>query len=264
VFQYRATISPASGTETRFTRNVAAAFCPFAPTWQVSDRIGERQTARISKPSSRIPSISQTSSLPTFSAIYAFGESLSDAGNLSLLTAATGSEPVSPPYFREDYGSVSGNIFSNGPTWVQNLSIALGLGTLKPSLIGGTDFAFGGAETGTTPQNAGDVPIKAVSLPAQADAFHTAVPNPSATALYTLSIGSNDVLDILANPGLTTQQQTTDVNDAVANEISFVKQLVSDGAMNLLVLDVPDLGKTPDVTQGMAKGTNTPSAALTA
>jgi hypothetical protein len=40
---------------------------------------------------------------------------------------------------------------------VQNLSIALGLGTLKPSLIGGTDFAFGGAETGTTPQNAGDL-----------------------------------------------------------------------------------------------------------
>src|ERR1700722_1332016 len=207
--------------------------------------------------------MSQTTSLPTFSNIFAFGESLSDAGNLSITTTATGStQPVSPPYFQEKYGSISGNIFSNEPTWVQNLSIALGLGTLKPSLIGGTDFAFGGAETGTTPQNAGNLQIPAISLPAQFTQFHTAVPNPSATALYTLSIGSNDLLDILANPGLTTQQQTTDVNDAVANEFSFINQLVSDGAKNLLLLDVPDLGKTPDVTQGLADGSNMFSAAL--
>ena len=209
--------------------------------------------------------MSQSSYLPTYSAIFAFGESLSDAGNLSIATSATGStEPVSPPYFQEKYGSISGNVFSNGPTWVQNLSIALGLGTLEPSLIGGTDFAYGGAETGTTPQNAGNLQIQAISLPAQVTQFHAAVPNPSSTALYTLSIGSIDLLDILANPGLTTQQQTTDVNDAVANEISFVKQLVSDGAKNLLVLGVSDLGKTPYVTQGLANGSNTPSAALTA
>jgi phospholipase/lecithinase/hemolysin len=217
--------------------------------------------------------MSQTTSLPAFSDIFAFGDSLSDAGNLSILTTATGSEPVSPPYFQENYGSSSGNIFSNGPTWVQNLSIALGLGTLKPSLLGGTDFAFGGAETGTTPQNAVDLPFLPISLPGQALALslpaqftqvQAAMPNPSATALYTLSIGSNDVLDILAKPGLTTQQQTTDVNDAVANEISFVKQLAAVGAMNLLVLDVPDLGKTPDVTQGMANGSSMPSAALNA
>ena len=209
--------------------------------------------------------MSQSSYLPTYSAIFAFGDSLADAGNLSIATTATGStEPVSPPYFQEKYGSISGNVLSNGPTWVQNLSIALGLGTLKPSLIGGTDFAYGGAETGTTPQNAGNLQIQAISLPAQVTQFHAAVPNPSSTALYTLSIGSVDLLDILANPGLTTQQQTTDVNDAVANEISFVKQLVSDGAKNLLVLDVPDLGKAPYVTQGLADGSNTPSAALTA
>ena len=209
--------------------------------------------------------MSESSSLPTFSALFAFGDSLSDAGNLSIATTAMGAtQPVSPPYFQEQYGSISGNIFSNGPTWAQNLSIALGLGTLKPSLIGGTDFAYGGAETGTTPQNAGDLQIQAISLPAQVTQFHAAVPNPSATALYTLSIGSNDLLDILANPALTTPQQTTDVNDAVANEISFVNQLVSDGAKNLLVLDVPDLGKTPDVTQGLADGSNMPSAALIA
>nr|WP_294527081.1 SGNH/GDSL hydrolase family protein [uncultured Rhodopila sp.] len=209
--------------------------------------------------------MSQSSALPTYSAIYAFGDSLSDAGNLSISTKAAGAqEPVSPPYFTQQYGTSTGTVFSNGPTWVQNVSIALGLGTLAPSLTGGTDFAYGGAETGLTPQNTTDPKIQAISLPAQLTQFQKQVTTPAANALYTLSIGSNDLLDILGTPGLSADQQATDVNDAVANEISFVKSLVSDGAKNLLVLDIPDLGKTPDVMLGLANGSNTPSAALDA
>jgi phospholipase/lecithinase/hemolysin len=204
--------------------------------------------------------MAQTSALPTFGTIYAFGDSLSDAGNLSISTATT--DPVSPPYFQQKFGVIPGNVFSNGPTWVQDLSLALGMGTLAPSLAGGTDFAFGGAETGQTPQNASDPTIQAVSLPAQMTQFRTLVPKPSVNALYTLSIGSNDVLGILANPALTATQQQADVASAVGNEITFLKQLVADGATNLLVLDVPDLGKTPDVTTGLVNGSNVPSAAL--
>jgi phospholipase/lecithinase/hemolysin len=209
--------------------------------------------------------MSQTSGLPGYSALYAFGDSLSDAGNLSIATKVFGATtPVSPPYYQEQYGTTTGNVFSNGPTWVQDLSLTLGLGTLAPSLTGGTDFAYGGAETGPTPQNAGDPEIQAISLPAQLVQFETAVPHPAANALYTLSIGANDLLSILADTGLSAQQQTADVTDAVANEVSFVNDLVKDGAKNLLVLDVPDLGKTPDVMDGLANGSNTPSAAFDA
>ncbi len=209
--------------------------------------------------------MAQTSSLPAYSALYAFGDSLSDAGNLSIFTSVAGAtEPVSPPYYQEKYGAVSGNVFSNGPTWVQDLSIALGLGTLAPTLAGGTDFAFGGAETGLTPQNTNDPKVQAISLPAQIAAFQTAESNPSPNALYTLSIGSNDVLDILGDPSLTAQQRTADIDVSVANEIAFVQQLVADGAKNLLVLNVPDLGKTPEVTSGLADGSGTPSVALDA
>ncbi len=164
----------------------------------------------------------QSSALPSYSAIYAFGDSL----------------------------SVAGNVFSNGPTWVQDLSSALGLGMLAPSLANGNDFAYGGAETGLTPQNSGNPQIGLLSLPAQLQQFRTNVTNPASSALYTISIGANDLFDILSNTSLSTQQQTTDVNDAVANEISFVNHLVSDGAKNLLVMDVPDLGKTPSYSQG--------------
>jgi len=78
-----------------------------------------------------------------YTALFAFGDSLSDAGNAYILTG--GVTPASPPYV--------GGHFSNGPTWVEDLSQELGLGTLKPSLspAGGTDFAVGGATTAALP-----------------------------------------------------------------------------------------------------------------
>ena len=200
---------------------------------------------------------------PTYAALYAFGDSLSDAGNLSVLTAIAGSEPVSPPYYEARYGLVGASVFSNGPVWTQNLSVSLGLGTLAPSLLGGTDFAYGGAETGGTPQNANDPKLAAIALPSQLGQYEAFRPFPAPNALYTLSIGSNDMLDILANPGLSLAQQVADVAAAVANEIHFVNELVADGARHLLVLDVPDLGRTPDVISGRADG-GPASAALVA
>ena len=188
--------------------------------------------------------------LPTYSAVYAFGDSLSDAGNVSLLTSVSGTEPVSPPYAQETYGGTTANVFSNGPTWVQTLSGALGLGTLAPSLASGNDFAYGGAETGSEPQNSGDPTELALSLPAQLQQFQTKVSSPSGNALYTLSIGGNDIFAILSDAGLSAAQQSTDVADAVDNEIGFVKSLISGGAKNLLVMDVPDLGKTPSYNGG--------------
>jgi phospholipase/lecithinase/hemolysin len=142
---------------------------------------------------------------------------------------------------------------------VQDLSISLGLGTLAPSLAAGTDFAYGGAQTGSTPQNADEPEYAAISLPAQLSEFQTRVPTPSANALYTLSVGANDIDDILANTTLSAGQQTTDINAAVTNEIAFVNHLIGDGAKNLLVLDVPDLGKIPEITEGLDDGSDTAS-----
>ena len=202
----------------------------------------------------------QSSALPTYSALYAFGDSLSDAGDLSILTAPTGTaRPVSPPYYSQKYGPVSASVFSNGPTWVQDVSTALGLGTLAPSLAGGTDYAYGGAVTGAAPQNT-DPTILAISLQAQLAQFKAQAPTPSANALYTVSIGANDLLGILANTGLTAAQQTADVNAAVSNEVAFVQQLVGASAKTLLVLNVPDLGKVPAVTSRQPQTGTAPTA----
>src|ERR1700685_4437396 len=74
--------------------------------------------------------------------IYAFGDSLSDAGNVFLGTG--GNIPGSPYVNRQ---------FSNGNVWVQDLASDLGLAPLTPSLAGGTDYAYGTGETGVTSFN---------------------------------------------------------------------------------------------------------------
>jgi phospholipase/lecithinase/hemolysin len=168
-----------------------------------------------------------------YSALYVFGDSLSDAGNDYAFTL--GHVPVSPPY--------SDGRFTNGPVWVQDLGSQLGL-SVTPSLTGGTDFAYGGAQTGPTPSHQ----ATPIDLNAQLLQFQAQDPHPPANGLYAVWIGSNDVLDALAHGGTDT---IADVQAAVGNEMRFLSGLVGEGARDLLVLNVPDLGKVPDA---MAEG----------
>lgn len=166
-----------------------------------------------------------------YPAIYAFGDSLTDTGNVSLATL--GMVPVSPPY--------ADRSFSNGPVWVQDLAADLGIPQLNPSLAGGTDFAYGGAQTGQTPVHT----LNPTDLMSQYTQFLKQAPSPQPGSLYAVWIGSNDVLDIANNTALTPAQQQTAVADAVNNEVAMIGGLAAHGATNLLVLNVPDLGNTP-------------------
>ena len=164
-----------------------------------------------------------------FTAVYAFGDSLSDAGNVS--TATLGAVPASP---------YSDGRFSNGNVWVQDLSQNLGLPPVAPSLRGGTDYAYGGAETGQTAVHT----LNPLDLPSQYAQFVANTPNPSPNALYTMWAGSNDVLDI-ANSTETPAQQQSTVQQAANNETAVIGGLIAHGAKDLVVMGVPDLGKTP-------------------
>jgi phospholipase/lecithinase/hemolysin len=166
-----------------------------------------------------------------YSAIYAFGDSLSDIGNAAI--ASGGTVPKSPPY--------APGRFSNGPIWIDDVAVKLGV-PITPALAGGTDFAFGGATTGTTAVHTagpGD-------LPSQIATFQTLVPTPAQNALYTLWIGANDLRDAFssANPVAAVQQV---VPQAVQNASQAVLALAGLGAEHLLVLNLPDLAKTPAI-----------------
>jgi phospholipase/lecithinase/hemolysin len=106
-----------------------------------------------------------------YSAIYSFGDSLSDVGNVFIATG--GAEPASP--------YVNGQ-FSNGPVWVQDLAAMLGLSPLKPSMApgGGNDFAWGGATAG-----AGNTMVP--NIVQQVGLFLNANGSAPQNALYTFS-----------------------------------------------------------------------------
>ena len=74
----------------------------------------------------------------TFTKIVAFGDSLSDTGNVYNLTL--GLYPSSPYW--------NGH-FSNGEVWVEDLADKLSLLSPTASRTGGTDFAYGGTTSGS-------------------------------------------------------------------------------------------------------------------
>lgn len=118
---------------------------------------------------------------PSYSAFVVFGDSYSDVGNISI---ATGGAIPGPAYFM--------GRFSNGPIWLDHVAGVLGL-PLKPSLAGGTDFAFGGAEV-TQPVSEPQGTIPSVSqqvLLYLSQHGDRADPN----ALYIIEGGGNDILN---------------------------------------------------------------------
>ena len=170
-----------------------------------------------------------------YSAIYSFGDSLSDVGNAYI---ATGGAQASSPYFN--------GVYSNGPNWLQDLAPMLGLPAPKPSLppYNGNDYAVGGAQTGSTLIYTAGVS----DLPTQIQAFEAAHPGGApSSALYTFSIGANDVFGLLgalaSDPSFAGAQ--TVLGQAAHNVASAAGALESEGAKNLLLYDVPDLGLTP-------------------
>ena len=119
-----------------------------------------------------------------YSALYAFGDSLSDAGNLFI---DTGGAYYAPPY-------AMGRA-SNGPTWVEDLSLRLGLGPLTASEAGGNDYAYGFAATGPALPGA---PASVPGVNQQVARFTVANGGVApSTGLYIVWIGANDI----ARPG---------------------------------------------------------------
>ena len=151
--------------------------------------------------------------------IFFFGDSLSDSGNLFLATSGT--PPA--PYFE--------GRFSNGPTWAENFAQRMGA-SATPSLAGGTNYAFGGARTGT-----GTVPINLLD---QITAYETSGSPGGSDDLFVIWAGSNDIFDaaVATNPADV-------VNAALFNISSAISSLESSGAENFIVLNSTPLGQTP-------------------
>jgi phospholipase/lecithinase/hemolysin len=125
-------------------------------------------------------SMTALATAPTYDNLYVFGDSYCDVGNI--FAATGGAEPAAPYY---------NGRFSNGPIWLDHVAGFLGV-PMKASLLGGTNYAFGGAWV-TAPQSipGGTIP----SVPQQVQMYlgaHGGKADPN--ALYILEGGGNDIL----------------------------------------------------------------------
>jgi outer membrane lipase/esterase len=156
--------------------------------------------------------------------LVVFGDSLSDNGNVF---KATGGAVPPPSHY-------DGGRFTNGPTWVQQFATSIGVPAPKPSLSGGTDYAYGYAQTGTGLTTVSSVPgLSVPNLSTQVGSF-LASQAPKAGQLFAVWAGANDFFNGQTNPAI-----------SAANIASALQTLANAGATNFLVLNLPQLGNTP-------------------
>ena len=199
----------------------------------------------------------------SFTGLYVFGDSLSDSGNNNLVFGGlTGPAPSSAtfiaslPYAASPAGAYRPT-YSNGPTWVTSFAAGLGLTAFSaPSLAGGGNYAYGGARmtvdgTGVPPFVPAPFPA---SLQTQLNGYLASRPV-SATAMYVIAGGGNDVRAVgdavAANPANIVALTTAGATAFAASARQMVNTLRGAGAMNVVVWNVPDVGKSPAAGAGV-------------
>ena len=157
-----------------------------------------------------------------FTQLVVFGDSLSDAGN-DLQDFGT---PTSPYY---------NGRFSDGPVWVDQLATQMGLPDPVASELGGTNYAYGGAETGIgVDHHFGVIP----NMGPQIDDYlgsHT----PNGDELFVLLGGHNNFRNF-----------ETDASVPVADMVDHITALANAGATSFLVSTLMPLGELPESRGG--------------
>jgi phospholipase/lecithinase/hemolysin len=197
-----------------------------------------------------------TAGLTSLTNLFVIGDSLSDAGNSRLLTQSAAGFTFPPsPYAPGQY--------SNGPVAVQYLWNLYNPGApdaFRPSLAGGTNYALGGATTGTVNFNTVSPNVPAPLQPVfanlgaatQLQQFMSAPPafNP-ASSLFVVWLTPNDVFYALttgessgvALPGMPAGPDV--VTNSITNIAAIIQTLAAAGAQHFLVPNMPDLALTP-------------------
>jgi phospholipase/lecithinase/hemolysin len=178
-----------------------------------------------------------------YSGLYVFGDSLADSGNnAAVIDAYLGGgrtpTPLSQPLIPTlPYAS---NRYSNGPVWVEYLAASLGL-SAQPALLGGTNFAFGGARTGPAGSS---FPY---SMTDQVGMFLGATGGfAPGSALYVVEGGGNDARDVLA-AAMANLDPTSLIHAYATNMANILMTLSLAGADQFLVWNIPDIGKIPAI-----------------
>jgi outer membrane lipase/esterase len=182
-----------------------------------------------------------------YSDLFVFGDSLSDSGNNAAVLQQVTPVPIPGNSFIPIFPYASGH-YTNDQVWAQILASSLGL-SATASLLGGTDYAFGGAPIG---------PLNTVppSVEAQTALFLSQHgPMIPRTALYVVEGGGQNARDALGAIGSTCGVNPVCIGAIIQSTVAgFVAdiqtidtELEVAGAKNIVVWNVPNIGDAPAV-----------------
>ena len=158
---------------------------------------------------------------------YFFGDSLTDNGNLYVVTGGT--QPPSPPYNQR---------FTNALVFAEYLVPTLQRATTAAAGVNQLDFAFGGA----TAAPAANPPGFAQQIGLLNSRGITIGSNELVSVLF----GANDFFNAVAIPANQNATAITNLaNASVSNVVGGVQTLITRGGRNFIVFYLPDLGSTP-------------------
>ena len=165
-----------------------------------------------------------------FTSVYILGDSLSDAGQ---------------------YGAR----FTTNPGLTASEYLAQRFGfTVKPSTQGGTNYAYGGARvTSQGPYNPQATPVAGQVTSVIARGNGALDPN----ALYVLQGGANDIFyhaALTAAGAETGAAAQAAIGTAATDFLGQIAKLRAAGARYIVVMNLPDIGKTPQGTSSGAAG----------
>lgn len=177
--------------------------------------------------------------------IVVFGDSFSDTGNVKSLTG--GAVPPGPPY--------NDGRFTNGLTWIDHLADFMNMDRPMPAYArpmpvyapesAGTNFAIAGASSGNEETTTwipaltkASITLPSKGLRAQIEDFllQDEEDKCSPEFLFVIWVGAVDLLMLNKGP---------EYDDVIKNIKKGIKSLISGGATKLLVLNLPQLAKTP-------------------
>lgn len=159
----------------------------------------------------------------TFNSVVVFGDSLSDSGNFAQINGL-------PP----------GTSFTTNPdpVWAEIVARTFGAPGTN-SLVGGTNYAWGGACVNPTGPCENPLPTTAQQI-----SQHLSGGNADPDTLYMIWVGSNDISAVAGENQSDAQGALNGTLKAAEAHVDQIRGLQDAGARYVVVLNLPDAGKT--------------------
>lgn len=197
-----------------------------------------------------------TAGAVTFSGVYVFGDSLSDAGYFRPFLTGIGVPAAAVPGL--------GRFTTNpGPVWAELVAANYG-GRPDPSNQGGQNYSQGGARVAVSSPSTPPGANANRSVATQITEYLTATGGSAdSRALYSVWAGANDIFQTLPAISAGTVNASTFLAQTATAEVQQIARLQAAGARYILVFGLPDIGTTPGFSNPLLGASPAQSAAGT-